>query len=184
MNYVELRLSVSIYDLFDDLGEDGKDCAEICELFKQLGITPLEQSLPEQFHYCYYVYANIGSNGDSIREACPGDIRAFLASSDDETFLVIDLFEEATDQMSVVEIGVRCPQARVDRVLMLFRSIRERAAVASALLQGNLGLKEELQLSKFPREVINGYETALQHLSIYQGGVLQATSRETGKGTS
>jgi len=175
MNYVEFRLTVPIFDLG---GENSKDCAEICAICEELGVTRLEQSLDEQYH-SIYDYACARYPGDPSGRIGRGDIRVVLADLDDQTFLSVDMFAEATDQMNTVELGVRCAESHVARVSTLLGAIRNEAEVCSALLQGNLGLAEKLQPGNFPRQVNNNGNIALQHVTIYRGGV-----RHSGKGDS
>src|SRR5262245_52458976 len=178
MSHVEFRLTVSISDLED---EDGNDCAEICAICQVLGVTRLGQSLTEQYD-SFYDQARAGHIGDPGARIGRGDVRVFQADADEQTFLSVDMFDEATDQMNTVELGVRCAEPHADRVATLLRSIRERVEVLSAFLQGNLGLRGKLDLASFPRQVNTGGDVALQHISVYRRGVLQATSRGAEQG--
>jgi hypothetical protein len=180
MNYVEFRLTVPIGAL---VGEDFKDRVEICAVCEQLGITRLEESLGEQYD-SFFDFASARYLGDPNGRSGHGDVRVFQADSDDQIFLSVDMFSEATDQMNTVQVGVRCTEFQDAIVSMLLRTIRLDAEVSSALLKGNLGIGEELATRKFPRKVDNNGNTTLQHISIYRSGKLLWSSREAEQGAA
>lgn len=59
---------------------------------------------------------------------------------DPKTFLSINLAADPTDQMEMVGLSIRCKSGVADAIHEKLKTIRERSAVATALLRGNLGL--------------------------------------------
>ena len=170
MTYVEFRLSVPISDLGDD---DSRDIAEVTALLAKLGITPLEQSLEDQYD-SYYDWAE---HHRGVARVNRGDVRIYQSETDSKTFLSVDMLREATDSEGMVEICVCCSETIAAGVQSLLEEIRDRAEVASPLLSGNLGIQNYLALQKFPREVRSGGQLVLQHVEVYRGGKLERTSR-------
>lgn len=171
MSQVEFKLRVPIYDLEDD----DKDCLEIQAIREAVGITWSGPSLGDQYD-AFREPDSARYFGDPWARIGRGDIHLFLADQDEDSFLAIDLYQDCTDQMNTVELWVRCPSDIADRVSQLLRSIRQKAEVASALLEGDLGLRDAVSREKFPREVKDGGAVMIQHISIYHLGTLQATS--------
>lgn len=66
-------------------------------------------------------------------------IRCF-SERESSCFLSIDINSDPTDQMSVVEIQIRCLDAVADQVNLLLCQIRNRSEIETALLRGDLGL--------------------------------------------
>ncbi|WP_145370846.1 hypothetical protein [Maioricimonas rarisocia] len=171
--YREFKLRVPIWDISDD--DDG-DCSDIASVFAILSVTPPETPLARLYDSFYDVSA-ARYNGDPHGRIGRGDVLIFLSDADDECFIAIDLFDEDTDQMNTIGIGLRAPSDRAQEIERHLQSIRSSAEVASALLQGDLGIKDSHSVEHFPRVVPNHDTEAVQHAQFFRGGCLiHATS--------
>ena len=155
--YREFKLRVAIWDISD---HDG-DSIQIESLFAILSVTPHESSLARLYD-SFYDYSAARYNGDPYGRIGRGDLLIFTHDVDDDCFISIDMFDEATDQMNTIEIALRTPNDRANDIEQILQSIRSSAEVASALLQGDLGLKESLAIENFPRTVPNSDTDAIQ----------------------
>jgi len=169
MNYVEFRLSVTIADLHD---EEGQDCDELRQIAKIINVDLLKEPLSE--HYDGYYDYTASHPGPRVR-ADTRYVLKFVANDDDQAFLSIDMFLFATDQMNMVRLGVRCGESDAVRIETLLRSIREKAEIYAALLQGKLGLAEEMDVTLFPRARDNNGKTVLQHIIVFRAGSVLIT---------
>ncbi|QDT99263.1 MBL fold metallo-hydrolase [Gimesia aquarii] len=171
--YREFKLGVPIWDISDD------DCDSplIRTLFTILSVTPLKTSLLNNYD-SFYDYSAARYNGDPNARCGRGDILIFVSDSDDNSFIAIDMFEEATDSMNLIGIEICAPQTCADEIAGIMQSIRSSAEVSTALLDGNLGLREDLAIDNFPRLVPNHDTEVLQHAQVYRGGsLIHATKR-------
>ena len=173
MTYCEFKLGVPIWDISDD--EDG-DSPAIRSLFNLLSITPPETSL-DSLYDSFYDYSTAKYMGDPWGRIGRGDVLIFFSDTDVNTFIAIDMFNEATDQMSIIGIEVCASRDCMAEIKKILQSIRSSAEVASVLLAGNLGLREELTVNKFPRLVQNHDTEVLQHAQVFQGGKLTHDTR-------
>ena len=173
MTYREFKLGVPIWDISDD--DDG-DTPAIRSLFSLLSVTPPERSLASLYH-SFYDYSAARYNGDPWGRIGRGDVLIFISDPDENSFIAIDMFDEATDQMNMVEIDISAPEALADEVAAILKSIRLSAEVASALLDGNLGIREALSVEGFPRLVKNHDTEVVQHALYFRSGrAIHATS--------
>jgi len=168
MTYSEFKLRVPIHDISDD--DDG-DSAAIGRLFAILSVTPAETSLARLYH-SFYDYSAARYNGDPYGRIGRGDVLIFTSDADNDCFIAFDMFDEATDQMNTIGIEIRGPDDRANEIEQILKSIRSSAQVASALLQGNLGIRESLAIENFPRRVPNHNTEAIQQARVFQGGCL------------
>jgi hypothetical protein len=100
----------------------------------------------------------------------------FVSDTDTNALIAFDMFQEPTDQMSSVEIEVCAPMPHADEVAAILRTIRSSAEVASALLDGNLGIRETLLTERFPRYLMVHGEKLRQDAQFFcRGKVVHAT---------
>jgi hypothetical protein len=174
MAYEEFQVRVPIWDLSTAEG----DSEETGSLFEILNVTRMKTSLRAKYdsYYDDTVAGPWGRTRGPWGRVGRGDLRMFLSNTDDDTFIAVDMFDEATDQMNTVSLEVRAQACSALQVCALMQSIRAGAEVASDLLQGNLGIKETLAFGNFPRHVKNHMSTALQHIQVYKNGKLLCSS--------
>lgn len=173
MTFREFKLRVPVWDISDD--DDG-DCAAIGSLFAILSVTPPKTSLARLYD-SFYDHSAARYVGDPYGRIGRGDVLIFVSDADNDCLIAIDMFDEATDQMNTIEIEIRAPDDRANEIEQILQSIRSSAEVASALLQGNLGIKESLAIENFPRRVPNHDTEAVQQAQVFRGGCLiHATS--------
>ncbi|WP_442483455.1 hypothetical protein [Aeoliella sp. SH292] len=163
-NYCEFKLRVPIGDISDDTFGD---IDVIRSLFATLYVTPPEASL-DRLYEQFYDYTAAHPNGRKGR----GDVLIFASDADDECFMAIDMFDDVTDQMNTVGIELRVPRDCADKVRGLLQSIRSSAEVSSALLEGDLGIKESLAAENFPRHVQGHGGVTIQHAQFFRRGCL------------
>ena len=170
--YREFKLRVPIGDISDD--EDG-DSAAVRSLFAILSVTPPDTPLVCLYD-SFYDHSAARYPGDPCGRIGRGEVLIFSGDTDDECFIAIDMFHEATDQMNTIAIALRGPKRCAREIVRVLESVRSSAEVASAVLQGNLGIKEAFAIENFPRLVANCDTEVLQHAQVFRGGCLvQAT---------
>ncbi|MBM81646.1 MAG: hypothetical protein CMJ78_13790 [Planctomycetaceae bacterium] len=172
--YREFKLRVPIWDISDDDG----DSTNTESLFAILSVTPHHTSLA-QLYDSFHDYSAARDDGDPYGRIGRGDLFIFTSDVDDDCFIAIDMFDEATDQMNTIEIAIRTPEDRANNIEQILQSIRSSAEVATALLQGDLGLKESLTIENFPRIIPNHDTEAVQQAQVYRGGCLIHTTEST-----
>lgn len=90
--------------------------------------------------------------------------------------LLLDLFQELTDQNEMVVVGIRCPQELYTQVKKYAQALYQQAPVKSVRLEEGPGLLDTLlapenyPLARPSLTTLNGQETTvfLQHLQIFQ----------------
>jgi hypothetical protein len=175
MEYREFKLRVPIWDISD--AADG-DSAAMRSLFRQLSVTPPDRSLASLYD-SFYDYSAAQYSGDPHGRIGRGDVLIFVSDADDLSFIAIDMFDEASDQMNTVGIKICAPDVCGDEIARILESIKSTAEVSSALLQGSLGLQESLSIQNFPRLVQSHDTEVLQHAQVFRGGRLIQTTKLT-----
>ena len=177
MHYIESSILFTIFDLAGE--DDRRNCAEISSICDLMTITLPNQSLRELYR-SFHDYTAASYFGDPTARIGRGDLFIFMADVDQQSFLTVDMFNSATDQMNTVTCGVRCDASLADSVATNLRSLHDRSEITgTALLNGSLGLMDLLDLSKYPRCVNNDGQSTMQHVAVYRFGALQATSRKS-----
>lgn len=173
MAYREFKLGVPIWDISDD---DKGDSHLVRKLFTILGVTPPATSLME-IYLSFYDEAAAEYVGDPDARANRGDLFVFRSETDDKTLIAFDMFDSPTDAMNVVSIAISAPRDCGDEIAGVLESIRSSGEVTTALLDGNLGVQEELAKENFPRTVSEtDGEEVWQHVRVYRGGKMIQTS--------
>ena len=173
MSYREFNLQVPIWDLCDD---DECDTPAIRSLFSLLSVTSPYSPLVSLYH-SFYDYSSARYLGDPNASIGRGDMLIFIGDADENSLIAIDTFREATDQMNTVEIDVCSPPSVAEEVATIMKSISLSAEVSSALLDGNLGIREKLSMSNFPRHVASHNSHVMQHAQFFRGGKVIHTTR-------
>lgn len=117
IEYTEFKLGVTTWSLETTDDEPCDELVEICRLIHadELAVSPAEiRPRPEPL--------------------------LLTSKSDPEMFLSINFADDPTNQMEVVGLSVRCKDEFADAIHERLKSIRQRSAVKTALLRGNLGL--------------------------------------------
>lgn len=166
MSYREFRLGVTIADISDV--ETG-DSAAIKSLFALLGITPPETSLAAIYDSFYDCEA-ASTRGSPAGRGGRGDVVILVSDSDNNVFLAVDMYNESTDQMNAVGIEISAPAKCGEQVAKALASLRSTAEVYSALLDGNLGVRESLAVEEFPRVVNDNGREVMQNVHVFRGG--------------
>ncbi|QGJ71408.1 Hypothetical protein PBC10988_31130 [Planctomycetales bacterium 10988] len=181
MNYQEFKLLVPIWDISEEVGDDEEeiDSKEIQSLFRLLSIVPPPQSLSDLYH-SFYDESAAKYQGDPTPRMNRGDFILFQNAVDENVFLAIDMFNEPTDQMATIHLFVSVPLALADQAGKLLKTIRAEAEISSALLEGNLGIREELALENFPRLVPSLDRKVPQHVQVYRYGKIIYQSADNG----
>jgi len=168
MPYHEFKLRVPIWDISN---HDEGNTPAIRSLFSLLSVTPPNSSLASLYN-SFYDNSAAEHIGDPAGRFGRGVVLIFISETDENSFIAIDMFLEATDQMNTVEIGICAPESCANEVAAIMKSIRLSAEVASALLEGNLGMRGTLSRNGFPRVVTNHKTEVIQHAQFFRGGKL------------
>jgi len=166
MPYREFKLRVPIGDISN---RDEGESLTIRSLFTTLSVTPPKEFLANLYD-SFYHYPSAKYPGDPWGRIGRGDMLIFAGDSDQDTLIAIDMFDKATDQMNTVEILVSCPESFAGEVASAMQSIKSSAEVSSALLEGNLGIRETLRTNCFPRLVTNNNTKVMQYARFFRGG--------------
>ena len=160
MKYTEFKLSVPIWCLTTD---DDQDVKELSDLYELLNADGIGEPLGVKYD-SYTDHSRSGYPADPRQRIGRGNVVKVLSNDDAEAFVAFDLFAEPTDQMDMIEILIRVPNASAEKIEQILRQVRSAAEVASALLRGNLGVGENLDPAHFPKQ-FEGYQ---QRLEVYR----------------
>lgn len=139
MQYIDFKLHVPIVDLTDLDNDEDNDSEAVAALFNVLSVTRPNETL-----YAIYNSFNDPRYAAPYSRMGRGDVMMFVSDADENVFISIDMYAEPTDQMGSVGIEIRAPQTDSPTIRMLLAEIRTAAEVASALLEGDLGLENRL----------------------------------------
>ena len=115
--HTEFKLAVTVLSLEEP---EYQPCPELQAICLLLGAPPPTRSPAELYPSSKPIYS--------------------ASAHDAQCFLEINIEGDPTDQMSMVGITIRCPDAVADHVNTLLCRIRGRSEIEAPLLRGNLGL--------------------------------------------
>jgi hypothetical protein len=144
----EFAICVSIGDLvvwpeeFSDFPEKNPRFSEILEtLGVEIDLVSLYQS---------YV--------GNIARAGRGDVWVYELQTDPHTLVAIDLYNEMTDQMDLIQIYVRCRQSIAEHVATLVAAFFNNSSTQVFASQQSISreLRDAVDTGKFPRRIEPG----------------------------
>lgn len=153
--YIELSFYLPFFDLMDDTFEVFRLEELMTQLNTKINFTKL-----------YDQYLSYG-NGPS--RAGKGDVFVFFAEDDRDSFIVIDLFNDFTDQYNMVKLGVRYEvnndKDKDKRIRDLLSDIHARAEIKSKLHESNDDLlKLEINSEAYPKVIRYGDQTYVKNI--------------------
>ena len=177
--YQEFKCVVTIWDLSDpDDESDSTDSTLARQLFSAVGVRPPKASLLQLWRSDWSTPTQANQHQRPCSSTSNGDVLLFCDASDKKSFLAFDMYKGPTDQMETVPVMARVPSSQADETRSIMRRLKRAAEITAALLEGDLGLIDSLDLSQFPRSVADhGLETT-QHLHVFRDGELAASSLE------
>ncbi|ADM71139.1 hypothetical protein GMA19_03334 [Paenibacillus polymyxa E681] len=141
--YIEFSFYLPFFDLIDDT--DGVFSLE--ELMRQLNIRFNIMELYNQYL----------SYGEGVSRVGKGDVFVFSTKYDKNIFILIDLFNDFTDQHNMVKLGVRCEINHDKRIRDIFNNIHLRAEIKSKINESDDDLlKLDINSEDYPKEVPYG----------------------------
>ncbi|MMZ57115.1 hypothetical protein D1872_190310 [compost metagenome] len=149
--YIEYSFYLPFFDLIDDTDE----ASSLEELMKQFNISYNLMELYNQYL----------SYGEETCRAGKGDVFVFFNKEDGESFILIDLFSDFTDQHNMVKLGVRCEVNNGKRIREKLFSIYARAEIKSKIKESNDdSLKVEVYNVDYPKEIRYGNQKYLKNI--------------------
>ncbi|CAH1203129.1 MULTISPECIES: hypothetical protein [Paenibacillus] len=149
--YIEYSFYLSFFDLIDDVDE----ASSLEELMKTFNIN---YDLAE-------LYNQYLSYGKGTCRAGKGDVFVFLNKNDGESFILIDLFQDFTDQYNMVKLGVRCEVNFGRQIRDKIWSIHSRAEIKSKIKESNDDLlKLDICSVDYPKEIRYGNQKYLKNI--------------------
>ncbi|EPY06205.1 hypothetical protein PAALTS15_15836 [Paenibacillus alvei TS-15] len=146
--YTEVSFYLPFFDLIDGT-DQASSFEKLISLFHiNLDITDL-----------YNKYLSYGEGPYSVGK---GDVYVFFDRDDKESFILIDLFHDFTDQHNMVRLGVRSSIQHFREIKNVLNSIYSRAEIKSKINESNDLLKQEI--SDYPKEIRYGDRTYIKHI--------------------
>ncbi|WP_019640773.1 hypothetical protein [Paenibacillus fonticola] len=149
---MEAYTEISFYLPFFDLIDDTDEASSIENLFRQFNIN---LDLTE----LYNKYKSYGEGPNSVGK---GDVLVFFKREDKESFILIDLFHDFTDQYSMVKLGVRSSIKNFGEIKDVIYSIYSRAEIKSKIKESSNLLKREI--FDYPKEIRYGDQTYIKNI--------------------
>ncbi|OWR32309.1 hypothetical protein CDO73_01485 [Saccharibacillus sp. O23] len=142
--YMEYSFYLPFFDLIDD---------EI-EMFL---LEELMQQLNIRFDFME-LYDQYLSYGEGASSAGKGDAFVFFNKEDKESFILIDLFHDFTDQYNMVQLGVRCKieNDNEKRIKNILNDLHARAEIKSEIQESHDLLKSQIGSENYPKEIRYG----------------------------
>ncbi|TVX96269.1 hypothetical protein [Cohnella terricola] len=154
--YIEFSFYLPFFDLIDDTDET----SSLEELMRQFDLSLNIEGLDNQYL----------SYGDGAFRAGKGDIFVFFKKDDKESFILIDLFNDFTDQHNMVKLGVRCEVNKDKQIRNILSSIHSRAEIKSSLKESDDDLlKFEICNVDYPKEIRYGNQKYI--INIYYNAI-------------
>ncbi|MGN7763378.1 hypothetical protein [Paenibacillus sp. 22594] len=149
--YIEFSFYLPFFDLIDDTDE--VFCLE--ELMRQLNIRFNIMELYDQYI----------SYGEGPCRAGKGDVFVFFTKDDKDSFILIDLFNDFTDQHNMVKLGVRC-EVKYDKwIRNILNNIHSRAEIKSKIKESDDDLlKLEINSEDYPKEIRYGDQKYMKNI--------------------
>lgn len=147
--YTEISFYLPFFDLIDDTDEASSFEKLIRQFNIKLDITEL-----------YNKYLSYGEGTYSVGK---GDVFVFFKRNDKESFILIDLFHDFTDQHNMVKLGVRSSIENFGAIKDVISSIYTRAEIKSKINESIDMLKQEI--SEYPIEIRYGDLTYIKNIS-------------------
>ncbi|WHX49583.1 hypothetical protein QNH46_02525 [Paenibacillus woosongensis] len=149
---MEAYTEISFYLPFFDLIDDTDEASSIEKLLRQFNIN---LDLTE----LYNKYNSYGEGPDSVGK---GDVLVFFKRDDKESFILIDLFHDFTDQYNMVKLGVRSSIKSFEEIKDAIYSIYSRAEIKSKINESSNLLKQEI--FDYPKEIRYGDQTYIRNI--------------------
>ncbi|MEK5239856.1 hypothetical protein NST99_29785 [Paenibacillus sp. FSL L8-0470] len=151
--YIEFSFYLPFFDLIDDMFE----VFSLEELMRQLNIRFNFMELCDQYL----------SYGEGPSRAGKGDVFVFFTKDDRDSFILIDLFNDFTDQHNMVKLGVRCEIKHDNdkRIRNILNNIHSRAEIKSKIKESNDDLlKLEINSEEYPKEIRYGDQKYIKNI--------------------
>lgn len=149
--YIEFSFYLPFFDLIDDTDE----VFSLEELMRKLNIRFNIMELYNQYL----------SYGKGPSRAGKGDIFVFFTKDDKDSFILIDLFNDFTDQHNMVKLGVRCEINHDKRIRDIFNIIHSRAEIKSKINESDDDLlKLEINSEDYPKEIRYGDQIYVKNI--------------------
>lgn len=157
--YVEVSCYLPFFDLLDSpylphvevYEEEGQE-SDFAELVRRFCTTLDVEEL----------YARYMAYGNNVESVGRGDVFVFHKRDDRESFLLLDLFHDFTDQHNMVRLGIRCTVQHYEGLREVLLRIYDSVEIKSRLLEGNGELKREL--TEYPKHIKYGDRVYVQEL--------------------
>lgn len=141
--YIEFSFYLPFFDLIDDTDE----VFNLEEIMRQLDISFNKMELYNQYL----------SYGEGPFRAGKGDIFVFFKKNDKNSFILIDLFNDFTDQHNMVKLGVRCEIKYDKQIRNILYNIHSGAEIKSKTKESHDDLlKLEISSEDYPKEIRYG----------------------------
>ncbi|MCG7406525.1 hypothetical protein MH117_03780 [Paenibacillus sp. ACRRX] len=147
-SYTEISFYLPFFDLIDE-ADEASSFEELIRLFH------INIDLAELYHK----YLSYGEGPYSVGQ---GDVYVFFDKDDRESFILIDLFHDFTDQYNMVKLGVRSSIHNFREVKNVLYRIYSRAEVKSKINESNDLLKQEI--SDYPKVIRYGDQTYIKNI--------------------
>ncbi|WP_339293221.1 hypothetical protein MKY48_13975 [Paenibacillus sp. FSL W8-0187] len=144
--YTEVSFYLPFFDLIDDTDE------ALEKLIRQFNI---KLDITE-------LYSKYLSYGEGTYSVGKGDVIVFFKRNDKESFILIDLFHDFTDQHNMVKLGVRSSIEDFGAMKDVIYSIHRRAEIKSEINKSIDLLKQEI--SEYPIEIRYGDLTYIKNI--------------------
>ncbi|AJS58992.1 hypothetical protein [Paenibacillus sp. IHBB 10380] len=149
--YIEFSFYLPFFDLIDDSDE----VLNLEELMRQLNISFNMMELYNQ----YLSYA------EGPFRAGKGDVFVFFKKDDKDSFILIDLFNDFTDQHNMVKLGVRCEIKYDKQIRNILYNIHSRAEIKSKTKESYDDLlKSEISSEDYPKEIRYGNQKYIKNI--------------------
>lgn len=149
--YIEFSFYLPFFDLIDDTDE----VFSLEELMRQLNISFNMIEL-------YYQYL---SYGEGPSRAGKGDVFVFFKKDDKDSFTLIDLFNDFTDQHNMVKLGVHCEIKYDKQIRNILYNIHSRAEIKSKIKESYDDLlKLEISSEDYPKEIRYGDQRYIKNI--------------------
>ncbi|OKP88491.1 hypothetical protein A3844_07240 [Paenibacillus helianthi] len=151
--YIEFSFYLPFFDLIDDTFE----VFSLEELMRQLVIRFNFMELCDRYL----------SYGEGPSRAGKGDVYVFFTEDDRESFILIDLFNDFTDQHNMVKLGVRyeIKHQNDKQIRNILHNIHSRAEIKSKIKESDDDLlKLEINNEDYPKEIRYGDQIYMKNI--------------------
>ncbi|MCM3337895.1 hypothetical protein M3650_04415 [Paenibacillus sp. MER TA 81-3] len=153
--YIEFSVYLPFFVLIDDTDEELLGASNLEELMKELNISLNITEL-------YNVYL---SYGNGPYRAGKGDVFVFFKNNDMDSFILIDLFNDFTDQHNMVKLGVRCETIQEKQIRDILFDLHSKTDIKSKIKESyDDFLKLEIIKADYPKEIQYGSQKYIKKI--------------------